>query len=265
MEDKIKLTNLSEVMNKFEDLKIKEYQDEELKELQELDEIENDFETDFIEDVITPENKDNKYPVIPLEEIIVNLFSGQNFLTKLFIARERILTQLREGKLSYYMFDYPGLGWIQYNHDNIEKVYYLAGIRTGKDLAKIHLDKSVNKKLRLHSIFAILLQREGIIRNLYNTTKRARELNYKSNQVAINFPNPFKDIFPSTKDDIILNGRELIKYQDYGHKLRFKPFIPYPENKKEPIIFNNYKSIISTPTMGDKDIETNDYVTTLTL
>lgn len=176
-------------------------------------------------------------PVISLKYVIINLFAGEGFLRSLYSSRERILTQAREGKKGYYTFSYPKLGWAQYDHVSIETLFRLASARSSLILASIHLNEKNPKKLRLHAIAALLIRCQGLINKLFQETERARDNNYKPRLVSIVFENPFKNIFKTDKDSLTLDGEELIKLQDIGHRMNFTPFLPFQEDiKKSKIV-----------------------------
>lgn len=205
---------------------------------------------DSDDDVISPEYKRYKRYKTPkthtsrhdrlknsLIRTVINLFSAEGFLTKLYLARNKILTQAREGKRAFFMFQYPILGWYQYDNKTIEGIYQLSEKKSGTQLAEVHLNEKYSNKIRIHAIAALLIQREDLITKLYHGAKRARLSDYKKRNVSIVFRNPFRDIFSTDKDFVVLNGNQLIKYQNIGHRSRFNPFLPL--NKTNIYMYNS--------------------------
>lgn len=186
-----------------------------------------DLEPDDNDEVICREPKrQREIVIVPIERIIINLFSAQRYLTELFRSREKVLTQARDGKYSYYTFTYPGLGWVQYDHNSINYLFRLAASKNPQDLATIHQNKKNSVSIRLHAIAALLIQKQGEITKLYDGARRARDSAYKQKVTVVFFSNPFRNIFYSNKNNIMLNGKEVIVYQNIGHRLKFQPFLP---------------------------------------
>ena len=218
------------------------------------------------EDVVTPEHRSetSHIPVVPIQNIVLNFFAAEGFLTRLFLAREKVLTQAREGKRSFFMFQYPRLGWYQYDHNSIEGIFKLAQMKSGKQLADIHLNEKLPAKTRLHAIAALLIQRQDYVTKLYYGARRARNSNYKPTNVTVVFQHPFPDIFPTNRNSLMLNGKELIQYQNAGHRLKFKPFIPF----KEKVVLNSdveYEMALASHryTSADVDPDAPDISTTI--
>lgn len=197
-------------------------------------ELESEFES---EQVICQEQKivHLQIPVIPISHIIINLFAAQKFLTSFYKARENIMTQAKEGRIGYYTFTYPEIGWTQYDHRSIAALDKLASMKSISELTSIYLNQNVMPTQRLHSIAAILLQCQEEIMKLFDGAERARNNRHKQQHtVTVFFQNPFRSVFYSDKTMAILNGKEIIMLQDIGHKLKFKPFIPFITKLNDP-------------------------------
>lgn len=177
-----------------------------------------------------------------LIQMIINLFSAENFLNSFYRARERILTQARDGKKAFFLFQYPVLGWVQYENHSIEKIYKLSQIKKPIELLEIHLNENYSKSQRIHSIAAYLLQKENEIMRLFNTSKNARDNSKVAKNGSFYFRCPF---FELLNEGITLTYEELIKLQNNGHKKGFTPFIPL---EKMESIFIREKDSMETYT-----------------
>jgi hypothetical protein len=187
--------------------------------------------------------------VYSIYDLIINLFSAEAFLGKLFLARNKILSQAREGKRAFFMFQYPGFGWFQYDNHTIEGIYQLSQTKTGPQLVELHLNTSYPNNFRIHAIASLLLQRQDYITRLYNGAKKARDSIKESRIVNILFINPFFDIFFTSNiinnkiintNSLDLNREQLISLQNIGHKRKFRPFImldnlEYPIHEKNNV------------------------------
>jgi hypothetical protein len=196
-----------------------------------------DLEPEDNDEVITREEKSTTatIPVVSMKHIVLNLFAAERFLTGLFRSREKVLTQAREGKRGYFTFSYPGLGWAQYDHNSIEVLFRLASSRSAYDLAVIHLNEKLPTKHRLHAIAALLIKQQDEITKLYYGARRARNTNYQPRTTVVFFKNPFRGIFYTNQESIMLNGKEIIQLQETGHRLKFQPFIPRPREVRRAI------------------------------
>ena len=72
--------------------------------------------------------------VTALDSIVINLFTCEKFIKGLLLARENILSQSNNGKRGYYTFSYPGLGWVQYDHNSIQTIYKLASTKSKTEI-----------------------------------------------------------------------------------------------------------------------------------
>jgi len=180
--------------------------------------INNDFENIISENPI--EN------AIPLDFLVINLFSSQKFIKGILSARENIFSQSRNGKRGYYTFSYPGLGWVQYDHNSIESIYKLTQKKSAYELYNIYSNNKNNKRLRLHSLAAFIISKGDHFYNLYFGVEKAREFTKDNRLIYITFTNPFQGIVNTNINTKKYTGDELISLFNTGIIKQFNGIFP---------------------------------------
>jgi hypothetical protein len=160
-----------------------------------------------------------------IDEIVIRLFFFQTFITKLLKARENILSQTNNGKLGYFMFSYPGLAWVQYDHNSIRTLYSLVSMKTKAQLYKIYKNTKIKPKLRLHAIAALLIKCGEHFYNLYNGLDKARRFTKDNRLVYIDFVNPFPFII-TNKISKKYTGEDIIELHEIALGKRFNSIFP---------------------------------------
>ena len=164
--------------------------------------------------------------VTALDNIVINLFTCEKFIKGLLSARENILSQTNNGKMGYYTFSYPGLGWVQYDHNSIQTIYKLTATKSAIELYKIYNNNKLNKRLQLHAIAAFIIKNGDHFRNLYEGIVKARKFTKDNRLVYITFTNPFHGIINSSSYTKKYTGDELIALYNIGITKRFKSIFP---------------------------------------
>jgi len=186
----------------------------------------NNYYIDFknnTDDIISLEPTEE---VTALDSIVINLFTCEKFITGLLKARENILSQSNSGKRGYYTFSYPGLGWVQYDHNSIQTIYKLATTKTAIELYKIYESDKINTRLKLHAMAAFIIKNGDNFRNLYNGIVKARKFTQDNRLVYITFTNPFHGIINSSSSTKKYTGEELIILHNIGITRRFQSIFP---------------------------------------
>jgi hypothetical protein len=163
--------------------------------------------------------------VTSLDSIVINLFTCQKLITGLLKARENILSQSNSGKRGYYTFSYPGLGWVQYDHNSIQTIYKLA-TKSKFDLYKITENEKFNVRLRLHAMAAFIIKNGDSFYDLYNGIAKAIKFTKDNRLVYITFANPFYGIISSSMNTKKYSGEELVTLHNIGMSRRFKSIFP---------------------------------------
>ena len=172
-----------------------------------------DFKNDNIENIILSESNEN---VISLESMVINFFSCEKYIIGILKARETILLQARNGKKGYYTFSYPGLGWVQYDHNSIKMIHKLSFSKTKRYLYDIYNNENISEKIRLHSMAALIIKCSDHFYNLYKGIHTARKFTQDNRIVYINFYNPFDNIILTTHKNKKYTGDEIIKLHNIG-------------------------------------------------
>ena len=168
------------------------------------------------------ENKIDEAFIPELHLIAVVLLAGQQEIVRLLKARDKILSQWGEGKLSFYTFSYPSLGSVKYDHYTIELVNKLAQVKTSKQLFQMYKDTNLISRSRIHAVVAILIKKQKQILRLYQAVEEARNNNFTAKNVNYTFTNPFEEIYPARSKSETYSGDELIFLQEKGNRLKFK-------------------------------------------
>ena len=178
-----------------------------------------DFKKLLNDDIVYSEPTDN---VIKLEDIIINLFTCKKFIIPFLHARENILNQSNNGKMGYYTFSYPNLGWVQYDHNSIQHIYTLSEIKSKEELYKNYINPSIPEKLKLHSIAALIIKCSDVFYNLYEGLEKSRNSVYESRLVYIKFTNPFYGFVKTSTLTKQYTGEEIISMYNIGVAKTFK-------------------------------------------
>ena len=175
-----------------------------------------------LDDIICIKSNEKIYNI---DMLVVNIFSAENLIKGILNARESILTQTNNGKQGYYMFSYPNLGWIQYNHNSIESLYKLSQIKSRDSLYKIYKNNKLNSRLRLHAIASLIIKQKDYFYNLYDGIEKARKFINDNRIVYINFSNPFYGIVKTNTNTKKYTGEELLKLYNIGISNKFNSFL----------------------------------------
>jgi hypothetical protein len=174
-------------------------------------------------EIVCSEPIDN---VIKLEKMILNFFTCQKFITPFLHARENILSQSNNGKMGYYTFSYPNLGWVQYDHNSIQTIYTLSELKSKEELYKSYINPSLSAKLKLHSIAALIIKCSDVFYNLYEGLEKAREFVKENRLVYITFTNPFYGFIKTSTLTKQYTGEEIISLYNIGLTKKFKSVFP---------------------------------------
>lgn len=180
--------------------------------------IEEKNENILGENIISEAKEEN---VMSLDELVINLFTSEKFVKGILKARENILSQSRSGKRGYYTFSYPGIGWVQYDHNSIQSVYKLASMRPKVFLYDSFMNKNKNPRQRLHLLAALIIQTGDYYIKLYSGIEKAREFSRDNRLVYITFENPFRGIIKTQKDFKKYTGEELLNLYNIGISKKF--------------------------------------------
>jgi hypothetical protein len=176
------------------------------------------------ENIICFENKETK--TISLDVIVINLFTCEKYITDILNARENILNQSNNGKRGYFTFSYPGLGWVQYNHDSIQTIYDISCKKSKLELYKLYNNNNLSQQLRLHSIAALIIKCGDYFYKLYNGLEKARNFTKDNLIVYISFTNPFEGIINTTNNTKNYSGKEIIELYNKGISKKFQSLFP---------------------------------------
>ena len=168
-------------------------------------------------------NNDN---VTTLDEIVINLYSCEKFITGLLHARENILKQSNNGKNGYYTFSYPGVGWVQYDHNSIQEIYKLSELKSKKELFMLYKNNKLKSRLRLHSVAAIIIKCVDHFNNLYDGIVKSKNLTKDNRLVYITVSNPFHGIIKTDINTKKYTGNEIIELHNIGMSRRFRSLFP---------------------------------------
>ena len=168
-----------------------------------------------------------------LDKIVINFFSCQKYITDLLEAREKILSQSNNGKRGYFTFSYPGLGWVQYDHNSIQEIYKLAEMKSSRELYSIYKDVNINQRLKLHTIAALIIRSGDHFHNLYTGLEKARKFTNDNRLTYITVTNPFygfvnvsensdlSDLSDLSESSKRYTGEEIIALHNYALNRRF--------------------------------------------
>jgi hypothetical protein len=170
------------------------------------------------------ENKENT--TMSLDIIVINLFTCKKYITDILKARENILSQSNNGKRGYFTFSYPGLGWVQYDHESIQTIYDLSVKKSKLELYKLYSSDNLPQRLRLHSIASLIIKCGDSFYELYNGLEKARDFTKDDRIVYISFTNPFNTIINTSSNTKNYKGKEILELYYRGTSKIFKSLFP---------------------------------------
>lgn len=176
------------------------------------------------ENIICFENKETN--TMSLDVIVINLFTCEKYITDLLKARENILSQSNNGKRGYFTFSYPGLGWVQYDHNSIQTIYDLSGKKSKLELYNLYNSDNLSQRLRLHAIAALIIKCGDYFYKLYNGLEKARDFTKDDRLVYISFTNPFEGIINTTNNTKNYSGKEILELYHIGTSKKFQSLFP---------------------------------------
>ncbi len=155
------------------------------------------------------------------EKMVINFFICKKYIIDVLEAREKILSQSNNGKRGYFTFSYPELGWVQYDHNSIQSIYKLAEQKSAQELYYIYKDENIDKRLKLHSMAALIIRCGDHFQNLYNGLEKSRKFTKDNRLVYTTVTNPFFNFANSAESSKKYTGEEIIALHNIGLNKRF--------------------------------------------
>lgn len=185
--------------------------------------VENDFidfkKIDNLDDFITSNIEKKNYS---LDEIIINIFSAEKCIKGIVTAYEYMLSQIQYGIYGNYIFTYPNLGSIKYDHNSIYNIYKLANSKSLIQLYNIFNNDVYNNNIRLNHIASFIIKHSKYFYYLFNTITKAKK-NIKDNKLFyITLTNPFKTIINTRENSKYYEGKELLRLYKIGTSKTFE-------------------------------------------
>lgn len=156
-----------------------------------------------------------------IDEYVKFILQGENSLKEMFHAREQIKQQASVGKMYYYTFSYPDLGWKQYNHYSINVVYDLTN-KKYKELYDVIMNNMYTKESRLNAMFAFYIKMSNHMFHTWEQIENVRRNVFYNPNLQVVVYYPLQSLFPIEEPVKIYTGTEMIELQEKYQSMPFQ-------------------------------------------